>query len=88
MNYKNYTKLTFVSPVLNAHMAEVINLLHHNKPSLATFFLNILPEQYNVSVHTQVVCSYKFRYFTGIMQYGYGTENKEAVIGQAYRMDR
>jgi hypothetical protein len=55
------------------------------KTSPATFFLNIPPEQYNVSFHTQVVYSYKFRYFTGIMQYGYGTESKEAVIGQAHR---
>jgi len=55
------------------------------KTSPATFFLIILPEQYNVSVRIQVACSYKFRYFTRIMQYGYGTESKEAVIGQAHR---
>jgi len=49
--------------------------------SPATFFLIILPEQYNVSVHTQVACSYKFSYFTRIMQYGYGTASKGAVTG-------
>jgi hypothetical protein len=55
--------------------------------SPATFFLIILPEQYNVPVHTQVACSYKFRYFTRIMQYGYGTESKGAVTGQAHRQN-
>jgi hypothetical protein len=54
------------------------------KTSPATFFIIILPEKYNVSVHTQVAYSYKFRYFTRTMQYGYGTESKEAVIGQPH----
>jgi hypothetical protein len=53
--------------------------------SPATFFLMILPEQYNVSVHTQVASSYKFRFFTRIMQYGYDTESQGAVTGQAHR---
>jgi hypothetical protein len=39
MNYKITLKLAYISPGLNAHIAEVINLLHHNKNITCYIFL-------------------------------------------------